>query len=92
LKPITTKNIAIPGAAAYHQASGKNSLLSAIVLPHSGLGGGGPNPKNPRAAAVNMVPPMPIVVLTIMEEEILGSTCKIITLLGEAPRAIDAST
>ncbi len=47
LKPITTRKIASPGAVAYHQASGRNSRLSAIVRPHSGVGGGGPRPRKP---------------------------------------------
>ena len=37
---MTTRKIAIPGAVAYHQASGRNSRDSDIMRPHSGDGAG----------------------------------------------------
>ena len=52
---MTVRKIASPGAVAYHHASGRNSRDSAIVRPHSGVGGGGPRPRKPRAAAVRIV-------------------------------------
>ena len=84
--------MASPGAAAYHQASGRNSRDSAIVRPHSGVGGGGPRPRKPSAAAVRMVKPMPIDARTMMGEATLGSTCSTMSRSGEAPRAAVDST
>ena len=69
LKPITTRKMARPGAAAYHQASGRNSRISAMVRPHSGVGGGAPSPRKPSAPAVRMVKPMPIVVRTMIDDD-----------------------
>ena len=56
---MTVRKMARPGAAAYHHASGRNSRDSAMVRPHSGVGGGGPGQK-PSAAAVRIVKPMPM--------------------------------
>src|SRR4029079_44404 len=85
LKPMTTMKIAMPGAVAYHHASGRNSRDAAIMRPHSGVGGGAPRPRKPNAAAVRMVAPMPIEVRTMMVDAMLGSTCKVMMRNGEAP-------
>ena len=84
---MTVRKMARPGAAAYHHASGRNSRDSAIVRPHSGVGGGGPRPRKPSAAAVKMVKPMPIEARTMMGEATLGKTCSAMSRSGEAPRA-----
>src|SRR5690349_25065880 len=89
---MTVRKMATPGAAAYHQAPGRNSRDSAMVRPHSGVGGGGPSPRKPSAAAVRMVNPMPIDDRTMIGEAMLGSTCSTVSRQGEAPRAAVDST
>src|SRR5438552_16204449 len=89
---MTVRKVASPGAAAYHQAAGRNSRDSAIVRPHSGVGGGGPRPRKPSAAAVRIVKPMPIEARTMIGETMLGSTCNAVTRHGEAPSAAVDST
>ena len=89
---MTVRKMATPGAAAYHHASGRNSRDSAIVRPHSGVGGGGPSPRKPSAAAVRIVNPMPIDARTMMGEAMFGSTCSTVSRHGEAPRAVVLST
>src|SRR5262245_9140014 len=84
--------MATPGAAAYHQASGRNSRDSAMVRPHSGVGGGGPSPRKPSAAAVRMVKPMPMDERTMIGEAMFGSTCSTVSRHGDAPRAAVLST
>src|SRR5262249_3145376 len=88
LKPITTRKMAMPGAVAYHQASGRNSRDSAIMRPHSGAGGGAPRPRKPNAAAVRIVAPMPIEVRTMIADAMFGRMCSTMTRQGEAPSAM----
>ena len=55
--------------------------------PTPGVGGGGPSPRKPSAAAVRMVNPMPIDARTMIGEAMFGSTCSTVSRHGEAPRA-----
>src|SRR5438132_13952781 len=84
---MTVRKMARPGAVAYHHASGRNSRDSAMVRPHSGVGGGGPSPRKPRAAAVRMVKPIPIDARTMIGDTMLGSTWSAVRRHGDAPRA-----
>src|SRR5262249_56244564 len=81
-----------PGPASSLPAPGGTSRDAAMVRPHSGVGGGGPRPRKPSAAAVRIVKPIPIEARTMIGEAIFGKTWSAISRHGEAPRAAVHST
>src|SRR5690606_8695121 len=92
LKPSTVTKIANPGNVACHHISGKYTRPSAIIVPHSGVGGCAPKPRKPKLAPVKITKPISNVAFTIMVEIQLGNTSiKAIRHLL-APRPSDANT
>lgn len=79
--------IAKPGMVATHHWSRMNTRPRLIIAPHSGSGGCAPKPRNPRPAAVRMIPAMSSVTRTIIDEVHSGSTWRRMIRPCEAPRA-----
>lgn len=62
------------------------------IVPHSGVGGCTPRPRNPRPAAIRIVTPMLSVAYTMIGVSALRSTCLPRIASGVSPNAIAAST
>jgi len=78
---------------AYHHASGRNSRDSAIVRPHSGVGGRRPEPEEAeRGGRLRIVKPIPIDARTMIGDAMFGSTCSTVSRHGDAPSAAVLST
>src|SRR5690606_223130 len=92
LKPRTTTIIAKPGQRMRFGARRMKSLPSAIIAPHSGVGGCTPSPRKPRAALARMASGMPKVAVTTTGVRTLGSTWRNITRQRLIPDARAAST
>ena len=81
----------MPGTIASHGAVAMRDWPSAIIVPHDGLGGCTPAPRNDSPASVRMLFAMISVKNTSTDEAMFGSNSLNIVRHGLAPCAVAAS-
>src|SRR5437773_1258629 len=82
----------MPGAAATQGALTRVSRPDAIMLPHDGVGGCTPSPRNDRPASSMIAFPTASAVATITGVSALGRMCRHSTRARPAPSAVALST
>src|SRR5690606_29810185 len=92
LKARTVIRMASPGKVTTHQALCTNSRALASMLPHSGVGGCAPRPRNPSAAASRIAVEKPSVAWTMSGAMQFGSTVTNISRASPAPLTREAVT
>src|SRR2546428_10943080 len=77
--------MASPGKKTNHQCGTKEVSESASMLPHVGVGGGTPTPRNPRAASMTTATPRWVGARTRYGARHWGRTWDAMVPRGEAP-------
>src|SRR5690606_26077043 len=92
LMASTVTRMASPGKVTTHQARWMNSRASASIVPHSGVGGWAPMPRNPSAAASRIAEEKASVACTMSGARQFGRIVRNMRRSVPAPATLEPTT